>query len=54
MSFRLGENVGPYQIVAQLGSGGMATVFKLITPVSIASWRSRYCSAQFLKACALI
>lgn len=28
MSFTKGENVGPYQIVEQLGSGGMATVFK--------------------------
>lgn len=28
MSFLIGETVGPYQIMAQLGSGGMATVFK--------------------------
>jgi tetratricopeptide (TPR) repeat protein len=28
MSFSIGENVGPYQIIEQLGSGGMATVFK--------------------------
>ena len=28
MSFTIGESVGPYQIVEQLGSGGMATVFK--------------------------
>ncbi|HZY40581.1 MAG TPA: serine/threonine-protein kinase, partial [Anaerolineae bacterium] len=28
MSFAIGEQVGPYQIMAQLGSGGMATVFK--------------------------
>jgi serine/threonine protein kinase len=28
MSFSNGENVGPYRVVEQLGSGGMATVFK--------------------------
>ena len=28
MSFAIGEQVGAYQIMAQLGSGGMATVFK--------------------------
>jgi serine/threonine-protein kinase len=28
MSFVLGENVGPYRIMDQLGQGGMATVFK--------------------------
>ena len=28
MTFRVGENIGPYQIVEQLGQGGMATVFK--------------------------
>src|SRR5574341_767141 len=28
MSFTVGENVGPYRVVEQLGQGGMATVFK--------------------------
>ncbi len=28
MSFAVGENVGPYKIIEQLGQGGMATVFK--------------------------
>jgi len=28
MPFNVGENVGPYPIIEQLGQGGMATVFK--------------------------
>ncbi len=32
MSFTTGENVGAYRIVAQLGQGGMATVFKAYHP----------------------
>ncbi|MEO5886563.1 MAG: serine/threonine-protein kinase, partial [Anaerolineales bacterium] len=28
MPFNVGENVGPYRIIGQLGQGGMATVFK--------------------------
>jgi tRNA A-37 threonylcarbamoyl transferase component Bud32 len=28
MAFAMGENVGPYRILIQLGQGGMATVFK--------------------------
>jgi serine/threonine-protein kinase len=28
MSFTVGETVGAYRIVSQLGQGGMATVFK--------------------------
>lgn len=28
MSFKLGANVGPYQVIEQLGQGGMASVYK--------------------------
>jgi len=33
MPFVVGENVGPYRLLEQLGQGGMATVFKAYHPV---------------------
>ena len=32
MPFVVGETVGPYQVLEQLGQGGMATVFKAYHP----------------------
>src|SRR3990170_4380661 len=32
MSFKVGQTVGPYQVIEQLGQGGMATVFKAYHP----------------------
>ena len=28
MAFEIGESIGPYKIVEQIGRGGMATVYK--------------------------
>lgn len=32
MPFTIGENVGPYRLIEQLGQGGMATIFKAYHP----------------------
>jgi len=33
MSFRVGENIGPYQLLERIGEGGMGTVFKAYHPL---------------------
>jgi serine/threonine protein kinase len=32
MPFVIGENIGPYRLVEQLGQGGVAAVFKVYHP----------------------
>jgi serine/threonine protein kinase len=41
MSMQAGDKLGPYEIVAPIGAGGMGKVYKLSTHVSTAPWQSK-------------